>query len=65
MQIIYDPKQEIYYIGMAQPEMVTYIRANNTTEAREEFINRMTWLFDEAVNKHLKGSFQEAMLYDI
>lgn len=54
MTIIYDPNQEIYCIGIAQPETATYIHANDIVEAREEFIKRMTWLFNEAVNKQLK-----------
>jgi hypothetical protein len=54
MTIIYDPRQEIYCVGMAQVEMVTYINAKDIVEAREEFISRMTWLFDEAVRKKLE-----------
>ena len=57
MTISYDPKQEMYCIGISQPETATYIHTNDIAEAREEFINRMTWLFNEAVNQQLKDYF--------
>lgn len=57
MLIAYDDKSDIYRVDIAYPETEIYIKANNLIEAREIFIERMTWLFDEAVREKLKSQF--------
>ena len=54
MMIAYNDKSDIYRIDLMYPETEIYIKANDIAQAREIFIERMTWLFDEAVREKLK-----------
>ena len=57
MKIVYNDKSDIYRIDLIYPETEIYIKANDITEARKIFIERMAWLFDEAVSEKLKDLF--------
>lgn len=57
MKIVYNDKSDIYSIDLMYPETEIYIKANDITEARKIFIERMAWLFDEAVREKLKDLF--------
>lgn len=59
MKIIYN--KEGYEISFDPSETEIYINANNIVEARKHFIDRMTWLFDSAVNERLQKTFDEQM----
>lgn len=54
MKIIYDNNQKQYFVALEGSETVTFINTKDIVEAREEFIERMTWLFNEAICKSLK-----------
>lgn len=53
MKIIYDDKQKMYLVVIESPETATWINTDDIVEAREEFIERMTWLFNNAVCEEL------------
>lgn len=55
MKIAYEEKEELYYVTLSNEEGVTIIHTNNIVEARDYFIENMTRLFDDAVNKRLKN----------
>ena len=57
MLIAYNDKSDIYRVDLMYPETEIYIKAEDIVQAREMFIERMTWLFDEAVRERLKDSF--------
>ncbi len=52
--ITYNDKSDIYRIDLMYPETEIYIKANDIVQAREIFIERMAWLFDESVREKLK-----------
>lgn len=49
MEIIYDDKLRIYEIKIEYPETEICISTDDLFYAREEFIKRMTWLFNNTV----------------
>lgn len=57
MLIAYNDKSDIYRIDLMYPETEIYIKAEDITQARQIFIERITWMFDEAVREKLKDSF--------
>ena len=57
MLIAYNDKSDIYRIDLSYPETEIYIKAEDIAQAREIFVERMTWLFDEAVRNRLKLTF--------
>ena len=59
MKITYN--KEGYQVLLDPSETEIYINANNIVEARQYFIDRMTWLFDSTVNESLQKTFDEQM----
>lgn len=57
MLIAYNEKSDIYRIDIMYPETEIYIKAEDIVQARKIFIERMTWMFDEAVRERLKLTF--------
>ena len=57
MLVAYNDKSDIYRVDLMFPETEIYIKAEDIVQARERFIEHMTWLFDEAVRKRLNDSF--------
>ena len=55
MKIVYEEKEELYCVTLSNEEGVIIINTNNIVEARDYFIENMTRLFDDAVNKRLKN----------
>lgn len=49
MKIIYDTKEDMYFVKTEYPETEIYINTNDITEARAEFLERMTRAFDDTV----------------
>ena len=58
MKIIYDDKQETYYIELEYPENVILVNTTDIAKAREYLIENMTTLFNNAINKQFKNSFK-------
>lgn len=54
MKVIYEPNQKMYAVRIEESEVLTWINTSDIAEAREEFIKRMTRLFDDTVCKSLK-----------
>ena len=54
MLIAYNEKSDIYRIDLMYPETEIYIKAEDIVQARQIFIERMKWLFDEAIREQLK-----------
>ena len=59
MRIIYN--KEGYQVLLDHSDAEIYINANNIIEARQHFIDRMTWLFDSTVNEKFQKTFDEQM----
>jgi hypothetical protein len=57
MLIAYNEKSDIYRIDIMYPETEIYIKAEDIVQARKIFIERMTWMFEEAVRERLKLTF--------
>lgn len=55
MKIRYNSKTDVYCVDLEYPEIETYIKADDITEVRETFINRMAWLFDVTLREQLKN----------
>ena len=55
MKIIYDVVNEAYFIGIEEPESVTVVNSKDIVKVREEFIRRMTEMFNDAVCQKLSG----------
>lgn len=55
MKVVYDKDQEIYAVVLEHPETVTLVNTTDIVEAREEFIECMTRLFNDAICKKLMG----------
>lgn len=53
MKIIYDANQEVYIVKLEYPDTITLFKTNDIVEVRKEFINCMTNLFNDEVNKQL------------
>ena len=54
MRIIYDDKQNGYFILIENPETEIWINTADIAVAREEFVERLKWAFNEAICKQLK-----------
>jgi hypothetical protein len=54
MKIIFDDKQKMYNVVVEVSEMSTWINTTDLFEAREEFVRRMKWMFDNEVCKKMK-----------
>ena len=54
MKVIYDNKREEYLVKLEDFENETLINTDDIVEARKYFIENMTRLFNDAVNKQLK-----------
>lgn len=59
MKIIYDTDQNVYCVKVEYPETITLINTEDIVEARTEFINRMTSMFNYAVCEKLKQKHEE------
>lgn len=55
MKIVYDNKNEMYYIELEHPENTVCVNTKDITKAREYLIENITTLFNDAVNKQFKG----------
>ena len=55
MKITYDNEAKIYCVTIEPLETTTLIHTDDIVEARQEYISRMTWMFNEAICKKLKG----------
>lgn len=55
MKIIFDDRQNCYFILIEYPETETWINTSDIVKAREEFVERMTWMFNETVCEKLKA----------
>ena len=49
MKVSYDTKEDMFVVVVEPLESVTYIRASGLAEARKEFLDRMKFMFDEAL----------------
>lgn len=49
MKIIYDTKEDMYLVKVEYPETEIWIKTNDITKARAEFIEQMARAFDDAV----------------
>ena len=58
MFIAYNDKSDIYRIDLMYPETEIYIKANDIAEAKDIFIAKMAWLFEEAINERLKDQLK-------
>ena len=56
MKIIYEPNQEVFLVEIEYPETETWINTSDIVEVREEFVNRMAWLFDNAVREKFRDN---------
>jgi hypothetical protein len=54
MKITYDNDSKMYFITFDPNETVTYINTDDIVEARDEFIEKMKWMFNQAVREKLK-----------
>ncbi len=57
MKVIYDDKRNVYGVLIEHPETEIWINTADIAIAREEFVERMKWLFNEAICEQLKDSF--------
>ena len=49
MKVFYDTKEDMFVVTMEQSETTTYIKASGLAGARDEFLDRMKFLFDDAL----------------
>ena len=54
MKVAYNEKSDIYRVDLMYPDTEIYIKAEDIVQARELFVERMKWLFDEAIREKLK-----------
>ena len=54
MKISYNKNSEIYQIDLEYPETQLCLKAENIVEAKDMFIEHMSWLFEEALREKLK-----------
>lgn len=59
MKIIFDNKDDIYRIKIEDEETTILIKTDDIAEAKAEFVNRMTWLFDSSVRAKFKEEVYE------
>lgn len=57
MIVIYDNQTHMYRVVIESSEMSTWINTDDIVEARKEFIDRMTWMFNQAICERLKNEF--------
>lgn len=55
MEIIYDEEIKQYLVSLDDSEKTTFINTDDVVEAREEFLKRMTWMFNDTIREKLKG----------
>ena len=48
-------KNKMYIIEIDETERITLINTDDIVEAREEFLKKMEWMFNQAVLEKLKG----------
>lgn len=58
MKIIYEPNQAVFLVEIEYPETETWINTSDIIEAREEFVNRMAWLFDNTVREKFRDNVE-------
>lgn len=54
MKVTYNKKSDIYRVDLIYPDTEIYIKAEDVVQARELFVERMKWMFDEAIREKLK-----------
>lgn len=54
MKIIYDNHQKMYCVVIETSETITWINTDDIVEARKDFVERMMWLFNDAVCEKFK-----------
>ena len=54
MKVIFDKDKEMYCVEIEHPENLLWINTSDITEAKENFVNCMTRLFNDAVCEALK-----------
>ena len=64
MKIIYDNEQEMYLVTIEPTETETWINTFDIVEARKEFIERMAWMFNNAIAEKLK-EFIPRQLFEV
>ena len=52
MKVIYDNKADIFIV--INEEIETFINTNDIVEARKIYLERIEWLFNDAVRERLK-----------
>ena len=57
MKVMYDSKQNVYVVQLEELEDITIIHTDDVAEAKKNFINSMSELFNKAVNEKLKAEF--------
>lgn len=57
MKVLYDSKQGTYCVWLEELEEMTIINTDDIVEAKRIFINRMSELFNQAVNDKMKSEF--------
>ena len=56
MKVIYDNERKMYAVSIEPLETTTLINSNDIVEVRKEFVEKMTWLFNQAICDKLKNS---------
>lgn len=54
MKVIYDSKEHIFIVINEEEEIETFINTDDIVEARKIYLDRMEWLFNDAVRERLK-----------
>lgn len=54
MKVIYDEKEDRYIVNLENYENIIVLNTSDIVEAREYFIENMTFLFNEAIREQLK-----------
>lgn len=54
MKVIYDNKQEMYLVTIEPTETETWINTSDIVEVKKEFVDRMAWMFNNAIAEKLK-----------
>jgi hypothetical protein len=60
MEVVYCNIEKVYLIKMSPSEAVTIINTEDIVEAREEFLQRMKQLFNDAICKRLNYTPKES-----
>jgi hypothetical protein len=56
MKIVYGEREQAYFIQLSEAESVTVVNTSDIVEERKYFIDSMTRLFNDAINKRLKNT---------